>query len=231
MKSPSLDTVSVVIPAYNAEKFLRDAIASVLQQSFAASEIIVVDDGSADGTAAIAQSFSEVVYVRQDNAGVASALNHGAAIAKSNLIAFLSADDIWEPNKLRAQYAALDAVRERLVFGHMQHFISPDVAPDEARKLVCPPDPMPAYSAGTMLTAIETLRSVGPFDEAFKVGEFMDWFGRARDLGLDVVMLEQVVSMRRVHEANHSAKTLRTTSYAPVLKALLDRRRAEAAKS
>ncbi|TGS74340.1 hypothetical protein EN818_31965, partial [Mesorhizobium sp. M3A.F.Ca.ET.175.01.1.1] len=57
--------------------------------------------------------------------------------------------------------------------------------------LVCPPDPMPAFSAGTMLTRLDTFRGIGELNETFAVGEFMDWYGRARDAGAEIVMLER----------------------------------------
>lgn len=219
-------TVSVVIPCHNGGKYLGEAIASARGQSAGPVEVIVVDDGSTDDSAAIAQGFDGVVLVRQAQQGVASALNHGARIARGELLAFLSADDIWRPEKLALQRAALGGTGNRLVFGHMLHFISPELDAGEAATLVAPPDPMPAFSAGTLLTRVETFRAVGPLDETFAVGEFVDWYGRAKDKGFEVVMLDEVVSMRRVHPSNHSTKTLKTRSYAPVLKALLDRRRA-----
>jgi len=117
-----------------------------------------------------------------------------------------------------------------MVFGHMQHFLSPDLSAEAARTLVCPPDPMPAFSAGTLLTRRDTFATVGPFDESFAVGEFMEWYGRATDLGLRAVMLGEVVSRRRVHAHNHSTTTLRDKSYAPVLRAIMARRRAEAGR-
>jgi glycosyltransferase involved in cell wall biosynthesis len=221
--------ISVVIPAYEAQRYLREAIDSVLRQTLPAVEIIVVDDGSTDDTAKIAQSVAGVTYTHKTNGGVASALNHGIKLATGQYIAFLSADDIWHAEKLQRQMAALAGEQNRLVFGHMQHFISPELSPDEARSLVCPPEPMPANSAGTLLAPLATVRRVGAINEAFAVGEFMEWYGRASDLGIETIMLSDVVSMRRVHENNHSAKTLRTKSYAPVLKAILDRRRAEKA--
>lgn len=220
------ERISVVIPAFNAEKYLAEAIGSVRRQSFPAAEIVVVDDGSTDRTAEIAKRFSGVTYVRQANAGVAAALNHGVRVARGDLIAFLSADDIWCDDKLALQRAALAGAASRLVFGHMLHFLSPELAPEEARGLVCPPDPMPAFSAGTMLARLDTFRGIGELNETFAVGEFMDWYGRARDAGAEIVMLDAVVSRRRVHLGNQSTKALRQKSYAPVLKALIDRRRA-----
>lgn len=216
---------SVVIPAFNAEKYLAEAIESVLAQTSKPLEIIVVDDGSTDGTAETAKRFSEVTYVTQANAGVAAALNHGSRAATGEFIAFLSADDIWSNAKLERQLQALDGKPGRLVFGHMLHFLSPELSAEEARGLVCPAEPMPAFSAGTLLTRLDTFRAVGPLDETFAVGEFMDWYGRARDGGAEVVLLDETVSRRRVHLGNQSTKALRQKSYAPVLKALMDRRR------
>jgi glycosyltransferase involved in cell wall biosynthesis len=218
--------ISVIIPAFNAEKYLAEAIESARQQTLRPAEVIVVDDGSSDRTAEIAKSFSDIIYVRQPNAGVAAALNYGSRVAQGDFIAFLSADDVWCADKLALQWEALTGVGNRLVFGHMQHFLSPELGPEDVRTLVCPSDPMPAFSAGTMLVRLDTFRALGPFNEAFAVGEFLDWFGRAKDNGVEIVMLDAVVSRRRVHLGNQSTKVLRQKSYAPVLKALMDRRRA-----
>ena len=115
-----------------------------------------------------------------------------------------------------------------LVFGHVQHFLSPELDETVARSLRCPPDPMPSCSAGTMFTRATTFGRVGPFDERFRVGEFFDWYARAADLGLVASILPQVVSMRRVHGANLSLRERAPqTGYARVLKATLDRRRSQ----
>ena len=102
-------TVSVVIPAYNSEAYLADAIGSVLEQEVDNLECIVVDDGSTDSTGEIAKGFDRVRYVRQGNSGVSAARNRGAAEAHGELVAFLDADDAWLPTKLARQ---LDALRE-----------------------------------------------------------------------------------------------------------------------
>jgi glycosyltransferase involved in cell wall biosynthesis len=217
---------SVVIPCFNGERYLAEAIAGVRLQSSCPVEIIVVDDGSTDSSGEIARA-AGVRCVRQENAGVAAAINHGVRVASGPFVAFVSADDVWRPEKLALQHAALGNADNRLVFGHMEHFASPELPAEVAARLVVPPLPMPAFSAGTLLTRLDTFRSVGELDESFAVGEFVDWFGRAKDRGLEVVMLPDTVSMRRVHKSNHSSAMLKTKSYAPVLKALLDRRRAE----
>jgi glycosyltransferase involved in cell wall biosynthesis len=96
-------TFSVVIPNHNNGATLARAIESVLDQSFAAHEIIVIDDGSTDDSAAVAARFGDRVrYVRQQNAGVSAARNHGARLATGNWLAFLDADDIYLPERLAA---------------------------------------------------------------------------------------------------------------------------------
>ncbi len=217
---------TVVIPVHNGAKYLAEAVESARRQTLGAARIVIIDDGSTDGTSEIAARFHDVTYARQQHAGVAAALNHGVRLATDGFISFLSADDVWCPDKLALQHAALGASPEgRLVFGHMQHFISPEIAEEVAVRLYCPAEPMPAFSAGTMLATLDTVRAIGPFNENFKVGEFMDWYARARDLHREIVMLPDIVSMRRVHGANFSTEALRTKTYVPVLKALLDRRR------
>ena len=107
------------------------------------------------------------------------------------------------------------------------NFISPELARDEALKIDCPKSPMPAFSAGTLLTRMNTFNQIGLFNEAFNVGEFIDWFSRAKDLQIEIIMLEDVVSLRRLHKTNHSKTATDSKRYTPVLKALLDRRRAK----
>lgn len=100
-------SVSVVIPAYNAERFLRDALASVLRQTLPPLEILVVDDGSGDNTARLAASVEGVRCIRQANAGVSAARNRGIEEARGEFIALLDADDAWMPEKLAIQMAGL----------------------------------------------------------------------------------------------------------------------------
>lgn len=100
--------VSVIMPAYNARTYLRQAILSVLEQDYPNVELIVVDDGSTDGTDQEAERYGERVHLlRQKNRGPAAARNLGIRHAKGALIAFLDADDVWLPGKLSAQVAQL----------------------------------------------------------------------------------------------------------------------------
>lgn len=219
--------VSVVIPVYNAERYLEEAISSVLAQSNVRTEIILVDDGSTDGSAAVAlRHCPPAKYFAQSNGGPAAALNTGASHATGDYLAFLSADDIWLPQKLEWQLAALSDDPEcEMVFGHMQHFYSGELSDEQKKKLHCPPEPMAALAAGTLLIHRASFLKVGLFDTKWRVGEFMDWHARACDLGIRRKLLPQVVSMRRVHGANHTVRTDHVPkTYAAMLKATLDRR-------
>src|SRR6185295_9229239 len=101
--------VSVVMTLFNSEPFIGAAIGSVLGQTYSDYEIVVVDDGSTDGSAAIVKSFGERVrYVHQPNRGCAHATNHGVALSSGEYVAFLENDDVWLPQKLERQVAVLD---------------------------------------------------------------------------------------------------------------------------
>ncbi len=101
--------VSVVIPAFNAAAFIGEAIESALTQTRAPDEIIVVDDGSTDGTAGVVASFgARVSYVRQENARQAAARNRGVRRSAGEFLAFLDADDVWRPEKLARQFAEIN---------------------------------------------------------------------------------------------------------------------------
>ena len=105
-----MPAVSVIIPAYNAEESLGRAIRSVEAQSFRDFELVVVDDGSTDGTADVARGFDGVRYVRGDHLGEAGARNRALEEAAGDLVAFLDADDEWLPEKLAHQLEFMESV-------------------------------------------------------------------------------------------------------------------------
>lgn len=100
-----MPSVSVIIPTYNRCDFVREAMASVLAQTFQDFELIVVDDGSTDGTADVVREFPRIRYLSQENRGVSAARNVGVAVSRGELIAFLDSDDLWQPQKLATQVA------------------------------------------------------------------------------------------------------------------------------
>lgn len=104
-----MSSISVIVPTYNRAAWIDRTLRSILAQSLAPREIIIVDDGSTDDTAAVVATFGDAVrYVRQENAGVSAARNHGARLASGQYLAFVDSDDLWHPLKLEAQLAAVD---------------------------------------------------------------------------------------------------------------------------
>ena len=108
--APTQPRVSVIIPSYNHERFLGQAIDSALSQTLRPHEVIVVDDGSTDGTAAVLSRYGDRIQaIRQANSGVSAARNAGVARSTGDLLAFLDADDEWRPQKLELQVQAWQA--------------------------------------------------------------------------------------------------------------------------
>lgn len=220
--------VNVVIPVYNGEKYLSVAIESVLKQTYKPDKIIIVDDGSTDKSAEIAQSFAPLVqYSYIENSGASVAVNHGISLCDGYLIGFLDADDLWIPHKLAMQIAAFqDDPELDAVFGHMKQFKSPELSERSKDKLKIPVEVVPAYHRDTLLITRASLNKVGLFDPEIKMGEFIDWYLRASEQGLKSIMLPDILAQRRLHKTNMGIRDRQSRiEYARVIKASLDRRR------
>ena len=220
-----------MIPVHNGERYLAEALESVLVQSHRAIEVVVIDDGSTDRSLEIARQFGPRVRCHaQERAGPAAARNHGVSVARGSYLTFLDADDLWEPDKLDRQLEAIGRDRgPDLVFGHAVQFESPELEPAESAGTRPTTNPQPARQLGAMLTRRETWNAVGSLATEWRVGEFLDWLGRAQHLGLREAMLPNVVLRRRLHPSGHSARNREAMGdYARILKAALDRRRADA---
>lgn len=217
--------VSVVTAAYNSERFLADALRTLFAQDYEPVESIVVDDGSTDGTAEIAQSFPEVVYLRQENAGPAAARNTGLAVAKGEFVAILDADDLLPPNKLSVQVGHLVEHPEVACVLGRQEWIDPP--------LWLTRDPVYGELDGIPLPSAvfrkDVLDALGGFDPTFKTGEDMDLLVRMRQAGHELVVLPDLVLHRRFHGENLTHVGREPTN--PLLRSLrskLERERAEA---
>jgi glycosyltransferase involved in cell wall biosynthesis len=201
-------SASFVIPVHNGARYLRESIESALNQSVAPLEVIVVDDGSEDDSAAIAESFGHPVRcVRNSHAGQAAARNHGVSIASGEFIAFLDADDIAVPHRIERQLARF-AARPELDFceAYTQNFWSPEIAVGDRR--VAPQEgfthgdvPKP-YLIITWLFRRRLFFQLGGFDEGRRFGEDTDWRDRVVQSGAVMESLEEVLALRRLHHDN-----------------------------
>ncbi len=204
MARQSRGTISVIVPVYNGEKYLAEALRSILAQTLPVAEILVIDDGSTDAGAEIAARFAPPVRcIKQENSGAAAARNLGVSEASGDYLAFLDADDTWLPDKLEKQMDLLaNDNRYDLVFGAVEQINAAEPnQPDEAE---CRHERVlfKGLHVGTMLVSKAVFRKVGFFAAGLKVGEFIDWYARARDMGLSIGLLDQVVMRRRIHETN-----------------------------
>lgn len=229
-------TVSVVIPAYNAGRFLGQAIESVVAQSLAAHEIIVVDDGSSDDTFATARACPGVTCLRQANRGAAAARNAGIGHACGDFIAFLDADDVWLPDKLERQLAAFDRHPEAGFSFSAFWFVPAGVT--DARDAPYEPEPLLAWlgdrpdSHGTpsgvmykvllacncvntssVLVRAPALREVGGFDDSFLFGEDWDLWLRLAERFPGIYMRRPTARVRLHGESLSGRADDRTEAY------------------
>ncbi len=224
--------VSVIIPVFNCRDYIAETIESVLEQSVPAFEIIVVDS-STDETNDIIQKYSSHIrYIFQDKQGIGKARNQGIELARGNFFAHLDADDVWEKEKLALQEKAFLNDPDLDIAGtYMESFFSPELPQSIRNTIYCPPDPVPGFSASTIVVKREAFFRVGMYETHWKVGQDLNWFIRARETGLKERMIPEVLVRRRLHKTNtdrlnhqYSGERLQ------ILKALLDRKRQKSKK-
>ena len=223
---------SVIMPVFNGEKYLREAIESVLGQTYEPIEIIVVDDGSTDNSAAVARSFdSRVQYVYQNNNGVGAALNRGIELSRGCFLSFLDADDLWKRDKLMHQMTVFEDNPDMdIVFGQVKQFYSPELDENQRKRIRIPAEVERGFFKGSMLIKRDSFFRVGAFETRWKVGDFIDWYLRAMEKGLMSFVLNEVVMLRRIHADNMGIRErISQVDLVRILKASLDRRRRSAA--
>ena len=224
-----MTTLSVVIPCYNAGAYLSEALVSALEQVPSPDEVLVVDDGSTDGSLGVAERFGDRVRcVRQEQQGAAVARNHGLSLARGDVIAFLDADDLWPAGSLAARLAVLDTHPDvDIAAGLVKQFISPELPDDVRRTLVCSDEVSRGRLVGSMLIRRRAFDRIGGFDPSFKMAEAVDWVARADLAGLTSRIIDEVVLLRRVHTTNTTTRLKADNrDYVRMLKASIDRRRA-----
>lgn len=226
--------ISVIIPAYNRSRYLGEAIDSVLGQrdTGADVEIVVIDDGSIDGTADVARHYDGVVCHRQPNQGTSAARNAGVVRSRGSVLAFLDSDDVALPDRLSVQFAALQQPDPPdLVFGMVQEFLSPDAERELAGTRVIADEPVVGRIPGAMLVRREIFERIGPWDPDTRVREGIEWVARARALGATEHVVPEVVLHRRHHLGNLGLQEHPGDPYLPgALKKGLDLRRAMEAR-
>jgi glycosyltransferase involved in cell wall biosynthesis len=221
-------SVCVVIPAWNAASTIGEAIESVVRQRLPPDEIILVDDGSTDGTAdAARRTHAGVRVLAQPRSGAAAAMNRGIEAGGSSLLAFLDADDLWSADKLALQLGWLErSLDVDGILGRVEMFLCPSATAEAASRYRVPEGPEPAWLTGALLVRRDVFERVGPFDEGLVVGFAIDWFDRARAAGVRLAMPEETVLYRRIRPGSLSHRNpQRNRAYLEVARRALLRRR------
>ena len=218
-------SVTVIVPVYNGERFLAEALTSICQQDYEPLDVLVVDDGSTDGSAAVGAEFPAVQVLRKLHSGLAATLNHGIRHASAELLAFLDADDRWLSGKLARQVSEFQQRPELdMVFGHVQQFT---VCCDATGAREIFSTPQPGYTKITLLARRTTFAHLGEFDETGDRHTFLEWYARAQQAKLQVVMVPEVLAERRIHETNYGLTnpTEQRRKYLSTLRAVIQQQR------
>jgi len=192
--------VSVIVPVFNGERYLAEALGSVMAQDYGPLELLVVDDGSTDRSIAVAGACPEAIVLAKTHSGLAATLNHGVRHATGELLAFLDADDRWLPGKLSRQVGVLlGEPKPNMVFCLARQFRS-ETEPQGVREVYSAPQP--AIAKVAMLIRSADFHRVGWFAEDRSVHDFMDWYIRAGAAGLRAETIPEVLVERRIHDSN-----------------------------
>ena len=212
--------VSVVIPSYNCGAFLDDAVGSVLGQTYANLELVIVDDGSQDDSAAIVRTWQsktdKIVYLKHEqNQGLAAARNTGIRQARGELIALLDADDVWLPDKLEVQLENMRQLDVDAVFSNwfVWDGVNKKLAYEfDVYRLFSGYDGLCAFirhnfgNSSTVLVKRSAFDTVGFFDETLSSGEDYDLWLRFLLKGLKLGFMPEALAYYRQHPAQMSVK-------------------------
>lgn len=216
-----MPTVSVILPAYNVAAYIEESIASILAQTFNDFEIVVVDDGSTDDTAAIVERYAaheaRIRLVRQPNGGISAARNQAMRHASGEIMATIDSDDLWEPEFLEAQVSILDANGEIDLVTTNALYLGSRLDGQAVRPY---PDPRPAPDLAQILTdenSVFTMtvfrrrvfETIGGFDEQFRTNEDYEFWVRAALAGFRFARNDRPLARYRRRDDSLSSNEVR----------------------
>jgi glycosyltransferase involved in cell wall biosynthesis len=226
--SDAVPDISVIVPVFNGQRFLRGAIENVLGQGRTDLEILVVDDGSTDSSPAIAQDFgSKVRVLQQANAGPSAARNAGLAQARGRIIGFLDVDDRWPEGHLARMLPEFDIEPlPQVVMGYVKWRFLARNPEDEKFYQHCR-TPFAGPYLGSALFRREVFANLGAFDASLIFSEDVDLFNRIKEENMPIRFVKELALIYQRHEHNMTrGKMLHELNTALVMKRSLDRRRA-----
>ena len=201
-----MSKVDIIVTVYNGENFIVQCFNSILNQNSDDLNIILVNDGSLDDSLSLINNFDfgilNTQILNQQNEGVASALNRALELVRSDFVAFIDPDDIWEVGKIQKQVEYLKSHEEiDATFTLIQEFTDTSAIRAKART-----KPMPGLCKTTFLGRKTAVEQVGKFDVSLPTGDFIDWMLRFNMAGFNYHIIPEVLAYRRVHNENLSLK-------------------------
>lgn len=206
-------TVSVIIAAKDAAATLGETLDSIAAQTAQPLEIILVDDGSTDATAEIAEKHPVgAKVIRGVNRGPAAAADAGIAGSSGEWLAFLDADDLWTPQWLELAQAKAQSARCDAVMGAMRAFPDPGTPPEAFADLRYVEGITQGAVVGAMLLRASVYRSLGGFDARFRTGHFIEFMGRFRHAGHTLATIPDCILLRRIRPATLGRRSASETT-------------------
>ena len=202
-------TVSAIVAVYNAELHITECLDSIFAQTYPPHEVIVIDDGSTDGTLAILESYPHQIRLySRENRGVSATLNEAIGYATGQYVAILDADDLWVKDKLELQVAHLE-INKNLdaSFTMLQQFISPELNEATKSRFLVPDSPQSGIMKMSMLTPKTTFDKFGFFNEDIPTCDFIDWVATATRNGFRYEVLPEILAYRRISVGSMSQRS------------------------
>mgnify|MGYP002623815988 CR=1 FL=1 len=213
------DLISIIIPTYNGEKYIKECLDSIKAQDFP-HEIIVIDDISSDRTVEIARSMGARVIVNDVHKGQVAAKNTGICEAKGNYWLTIDQDDMLTKGALRRLYDEMQKTPDNyIIMAQLKDFCSPDT-PEEAK--YCKPQPFRGILTGSTLFKKEVFDIIGPFREDIITGDVIDMTNRMVKTGLHITNIDFIACDRRIHSHNFG-RTNQSDEYKDYMKVLRER--------
>jgi glycosyltransferase involved in cell wall biosynthesis len=218
--------VSVLMTVYNGGRHLAEAVDSVLSQDHEDFELVLIDDGSDDDSAAIAESYGDSIVFRKDpRAGAGAARNAALELATGDYITLVDADDVLPPGSISSRMALFEDGVD-VVSGWLEEFLSPELSAEQRRGLRELRPASPARLPGCLLLTQSAYAAVGPFDPDLTLGVGLDWAARFAERGYEERSVERIVLRRRIHASNTNRREADSlTDYVKAVRAALGRRR------
>ena len=218
--------IDIIIPVYNGEKFIGEAIQSVLDQTFQRFNLIIINDGSTDSSEEIIHKYKEIdpriISRTQKNRGQIPSLKMGRELSKSKYIAFIDADDLWEKTKLEKQYNLLSKTADVAVcFTLVREF---DSLENQDIKYAARKEDMKGLSKLCFLGAKSLFDTYGNFNDEEKLADFILWFGKLINDDVKYEVLNEVLAFRRIH-GNNMTQKINRLDYLKTIKRHIDAKR------